>query len=85
MTNRRLLVALSGAVVWMTMPDVGVLKSAYPIVHYEGPDRPPGVSIQRGRPVGWTTVAEGSAPSSRKWVISNKLREVRPPNWLGCS
>ena len=89
-----LFAGLSGIVVYETMPDVQVLRNSYPIVRYQGPDQPPAVSIQKNRPLGWSTITEISPHAVQAIVISedwafyqhhgfdmNQIREAIQEDW----
>jgi monofunctional biosynthetic peptidoglycan transglycosylase len=64
-----LLVALA-FITWKSLPDVRVLKSAYPVVKYRGPDEPPLVSIQKNRPPQWVSLGEVSTLAVHAVLIS---------------
>lgn len=65
-----LVILVSGISAWMSLPKVGVLKTRYPVVEYQGPDDPPIVEIQKARPAGWVSVAEISPLATAAIVIS---------------
>jgi len=41
-------------------PDVSLLKSRYPVVHYHGPKQPATITLQKARPEDWTSLSEVS-------------------------
>ncbi len=51
-------------------PDVSVLATQFPVVHYEGPKAPPRVSLQRAKPSGWTRLGEMSKVAVGAVVVS---------------
>ncbi len=38
------------------LPNVGALKTQYPVVHYNGPKTPPVVTLEKQRPPGWVSL-----------------------------
>ena len=59
------------------IPDVSLLKSQYPIVHYQGPDEPSTVTLSRMRPASWVSLSEvspsavGAVLVSEDWAFYN--------------
>lgn len=51
-------------------PDVSILKSRYPVVHYQGEDEPPTISFQKGRPGSWTSLNEISRVAVGAIIVS---------------
>jgi monofunctional glycosyltransferase len=51
-------------------PEVSTLKTQFPVVRYQGPKRPPTVSLQKLRPSSWVTIAEISRPAVGAVIVS---------------
>src|SRR4051812_27693406 len=75
-------------------PDVSVLRTRYPIVHYEGKDKPPTVTISKSRPSSWTGLEEvsksgvGAILVSEDWAFyqhkgydANQIKEAIKEDW----
>ncbi len=65
-----LVLLISAISAWMSLPKVGVLKTRFPVVEYQGPDDPPIVEIRKGRPSGWTSLSEISQLATAAILIS---------------
>jgi monofunctional biosynthetic peptidoglycan transglycosylase len=96
-----LTVAAAGVIAWGSydfyrseFPNVAVLKSRYPVVHYEGKDEEPTVTISRLRPSGWASLGEvskeavGAILVSEDWAFyqhkgydSNQIKEAIKEDW----
>ncbi|MGK5081965.1 biosynthetic peptidoglycan transglycosylase [Bdellovibrionota bacterium FG-1] len=76
------------------IPDVGVLRSRYPIVHYQGPSRSPSITLARTRPASWVALGEvsrlavGAILVSEDWAFyqhkgydPNQIREAIKEDW----
>jgi len=51
-------------------PNVGMLRSRYPVVQYQGRDKPAKVSLQRSRPMGWVSIREVSRAAVGAVIVS---------------
>lgn len=67
----------AGAFVWKSsallreeFPDVSILKTEYPVVHYNGKKLPPSISLSRRRPTGWTSIGDVSKVAVGAIVVS---------------
>lgn len=96
-----LCVASAGALAWGgysfvrgEFPDVSLLKSRYPVVHYHGKKEPPSVTLAKLRPAGWvglgeiSRVAVGAVLVSEDWAFyqhkgydANQIREAIKEDW----
>ena len=89
-----LFAAISGLYAWRTLPDVQILKTSYPVVRYQGPEKPTLVSLQRWRPRNWVGLDEISPIGVRAIVISedwaffqhhgydvNQIKEAIQADW----
>jgi monofunctional biosynthetic peptidoglycan transglycosylase len=89
-----MVLAVGGFYVWMTLPDVRILKAAYPVVKYLGADEPPLVSLQRARPSTWISLGEVSKLGVAAILISedwaffqhhgydvNQIKEAAQEDW----
>jgi monofunctional biosynthetic peptidoglycan transglycosylase len=93
--------AAAGAVTWgcyefvhHEFPDVSVLRTRYPVVHYEGPTQPPTVTISKLRPSSWvgvgdvSKVAVGAILVSEDWAFyqhkgydPNQIKAALKEDW----
>jgi monofunctional biosynthetic peptidoglycan transglycosylase len=92
-----LLVLLSGGSIlwiWLSLPQVAVLKSSYPVLKYRGPEEPPFVSIQKARPARWVSLSQIAPNAVHAIMISedwayyqhhgydvNQIREAFEEDW----
>jgi monofunctional glycosyltransferase len=80
--------------VYFTLPDVRILKSEYPVVHYLGPKEEPTISFQKNRPRNWVSlpevsrVAVGAIVVSEDWAYYqhngfdlNQIKEAVREDW----
>ncbi|MBC7693447.1 MAG: transglycosylase domain-containing protein [Methylotenera sp.] len=51
-------------------PDVSVLKTQYPVVHYLGPKKPPRVTLSKSRPPSWVSLGQVSKVGIGAIVVS---------------
>lgn len=93
--------AAAAVVVWGSyefvhseFPDVTVLKTRYPVVHYEGKKIPPTVTVSRLRPSSWASLGEvskvavGAIVVSEDWAFyqhkgydANQIKEAIKEDW----
>jgi monofunctional glycosyltransferase len=89
-----LLVGVVGLWVYFTLPDVRILKTEYPVVHYLGPKKDPIISFQKNRPKTWASlsliskvardaivVSEDSAYYQHKGYDLNQMKEAAQEDW----
>lgn len=87
-------VAAIGFWVYFTLPDIRILKTEYPIVHYLGPKIDPTISFQKQRPRTWASlpeisrVAVGAIVVSEDWAYYqhsgydlNQIKEAVREDW----
>jgi monofunctional biosynthetic peptidoglycan transglycosylase len=87
-------VAGAGLWVYFTLPDVQILKTEYPIVHYLGPKKDPTISFQKTKPHTWASlpeiskVAVGAIVVSEDWAYFqhngydiNQIKEAVREDW----
>jgi len=94
-------VFMAGVLVWSTyqffteeFPDVASLRNKYPVVHYQGKNRPPKVTLQRAKPASWIKLHEASKMAvgaiivSEDWAFyqhqgydANQIKEAIKEDW----
>jgi monofunctional biosynthetic peptidoglycan transglycosylase len=75
-------------------PDVTVLRTQYPVVHYMGRDREPRITLRKTRPDGWISVGDvsktavGAIIVSEDWAFyqhkgydANQIKEAIKDDW----
>lgn len=93
--------AAAGLAVWGSyeflhteFPDVSILKSHYPVVHYQGKGEAPTVTVSRLRPSSWASLGEiskvavGAILVSEDWAFyqhkgydANQIKEAIKEDW----
>ena len=93
--------ASAGALVWgsyefihQEFPEVGVLKTQFPVVHYHGKDQPATITLTRMRPSSWVSLGEvskvavGAILVSEDWAFyqhkgydANQIKEAIREDW----